>query len=255
MFAESRATGPVALDEARVVTFAERADLGERAWEATSDAFPEYNNHGDTLKAHWSRLGEERPDFQFCLLTPADEILARGESLPLHWDGSATDLPAGLDGAIVRGFSDERANTLCAMVIAIPRHLHGRGISATAVLAMRELARRHGLSALIAPVRPNWKERYPLVPIEKYAGWRRSDGLLFDPWMRIHERLGARVLKPDPRSVQITGTVAEWEEWTQMAFPQSGDYWFPGGLSTVAIDHDGDLGSYWEPNVWMHHAV
>jgi hypothetical protein len=120
---------------------------------------------------------------------------------------------------------------------------------------MRSLAQRHGLAALIAPVRPNWKERYPLMPIEQYARWRRPDGLLFDPWMRIHERLGARVLRPEPRSVQISGTVAEWEGWTQMAFPQSGAYWFPGGLSTLAIDHDVELGTYWEPNVWMHHTL
>jgi hypothetical protein len=69
------------------------------------------------------------------------------------------------------------------------------------------------------------------------------------------ERLGAVVLKAEPRSLQITGTVAEWEQWTQMMFPESGDYWFPGGLATVKIDRDADSGSYWEPNVWMHHPV
>jgi hypothetical protein len=120
---------------------------------------------------------------------------------------------------------------------------------------MRELAVRHGLRGLIAPVRPNWKERYPLVPIEDYASWRRSDGLLFDPWMRVHERAGATVLRPEPRSMRITGSVGEWEEWTQMAFPQSGDYWFPAGLSTVTIDREADSGRYWEPNVWMLHPV
>jgi hypothetical protein len=255
MFEESGASDPVALGEVRIVTFAEREGLDQRAWEAINDAFPEYNNHGDTLTTYWSRIAEQWPRFQFCLIDERDEILARGESLPLRWDGSVSDLPAGLDGAIIRGCDEGGANTLCAMAIAIPRHLRGRQISATAVRAMSELARRHGLSALIAPVRPNWKERYPLVPIEQYAGWRRPDGLLFDPWMRIHERLGARVLRPEPRSVQITGTIAEWEGWTQMAFPQSGAYWFPGGLTTLAIDRDDDLGSYWEPNVWMHHAL
>lgn len=146
-------------------------------------------------------------------------------------------------------------NVLCAMLIAVARQVQGRGLSPVALLAMRELAGRHGLTALIAPVRPNWKEHYPLVPIERYATWTRADGFLFDPWMRVHERAGATVLKPEPRSLRITGTVAEWEDWTQMAFPESGDYWFPGGLATVEIDRDADSGSYWEPNVWMHHAV
>jgi hypothetical protein len=40
-----------------------------------------------------------------------------------------------------------------------------------------------------------------------------------------------------------------------MVFPQSGDYWFPRGLAKLEIDRDADSGRYWEPNVWMHHAV
>jgi len=27
----------------------------------------------------------------------------------------------------------------------------------------------------------------------------------------------------------------------------------PGGLATVRIDRDADLGTYWEPNVWVTH--
>jgi hypothetical protein len=73
--------------------------------------------------------------------------------------------------------------------------------------------------------------------------------------MRVHERLGAKVLRPEPRSLRITGTVAEWEEWTEMSFPESGDYWFPGALVTVAIDCSADRGTYWEPNAWMHHPL
>jgi hypothetical protein len=118
---------------------------------------------------------------------------------------------------------------------------------------MREVAVRQGLSHLVAPVRPSWKERYPITPIERYVRWRRDDGQLLDPWMRVHERLGARTGPALPRSLLITGTVAEWESWTGMAFPESGEYVFPEGLATLAVDRDEDLGTYWEPNVWMVH--
>jgi hypothetical protein len=226
----------------------------EPAWEATSDAFPEYNNHGDVLNQYWGRLTEERPDFQFHLVD-GDEIVARARSVPVRWDGTVDDLPVGIDGAIARGFDEEGANALSALLISVPRSQRGKRRSGQALAAMLEIARTNGLGALIAPVRPSWKERYPLVPIERYADWRREDGLLFDPWMRVHERAGGRALKPEPHSLRITGTVAEWEEWTEMDFPQSGEYVFPGGLATVEIDREQDAGRYWEPNVWMLHAV
>jgi hypothetical protein len=238
-----------------LATVADRPDLTEPAWEATRDVIPEYNNHGDVLNRYWGRLTEERPDFQFHLVGDDDEILARARSIPVRWDGSVDDLPDGIDGAIARGFDEGGANVLCALVIMVPRRLQGSGLSARAVRGMLELARANGLEGLIAPVRPSWKERYPLVPIEAYAAWRRpADGLLFDPWMRVHERLGAVVLKPEPRSLRITGTIAEWEEWTEMLFPENDEYWFPGGLTTVSIDREADRGSYWEPNVWMQHS-
>ena len=238
-----------------IATVGERPELAERAYELTRDTLPEYNHHGDVLNRYWPRLDGERPDFQFQLVGDDDEILARAHSIPLRWDGTVADLPAGIDGAIARGFDDGGANVLCALLAMVPPALQGRGLSAHALRAMAQVARRHGLSSLIAPVRPSWKERYPLVPIERYARWRREDGLLLDPWMRVHERLGARILRPEPRSLRITGSLPEWERWTQMRFPESGEYWFPGGLATVRIDRDEAAGSYWEPNVWMHHAL
>jgi hypothetical protein len=238
-----------------IATVAARPDLIEPGWELTSDLLPEYNNHGEVLERYWGRLDDERPDFQFHLVNDEGQILARGQSIPVRWDGTAEDLPPGIDGAIARGFEEAQATVLCALIAAVPRGRQGRGLSRVAVEAMRELAGRHGLSALIAPVRPSWKERYPLVPIERYATWRRWDGLLFDPWMRVHERLGGVVEKPEPKSLRITGTLAEWVQWTGMSFPESGDYWFPGGLTTVSIDREADRGRYWEPNVWMTHAL
>ena len=239
----------------QIATVDERPDLVGPAWELTCDVLPEYNNHGDVLNRYWGRLTDERPEFQFHLLSDEGEILARARSIPVAWDGSIEGLPAGIDGAIARGFEERSADVLCALVIMVPPALQRRGLSADAVRAMGSLARRHGLDGVIAPVRPSWKERYPLVPIERYARWRRGDHLLFDPWMRVHERLGATILRPEGRSLRITGTVAEWEQWTGIAYPENGDYWFPRGLATLTIDRDADRGRYWEPNVWMRHAL
>jgi hypothetical protein len=237
----------------KVFSVAERPELAAPAWDAVSDTFPEYNNHGDVLNLYWGRLTEEHPEFQFHLVGDEDEILARARSLPLRWDGTLEDLPAGIDGAIARGLDEGGANVLCAMVIQIPRSRQGRGVSAAALRAMADIARTHGLASLIAPVRANWKDRYPLTPIERYAEWRREDGLLFDPWLRVHERAGARTLRAEPESLRITGTTAEWEEWVGMRFPEDGVYTFPGGLAPLTVEEG--TGRYWEPNVWMHHVL
>ena len=236
-----------------VYTVAERPDLAEPAWEATSDAFPEYNNHGDVLNAYWGGLTEKFPEFQFHLVDDDERPLARARCLPIRWDGTLDDLPAGIDGAIARGIDEGGANVLCAMVIQIPRALQGRGLSAAALAAMADLGRAHDLRSLIAPVRPNWKDRYPLTPIERYAAWRREDGLPFDPWLRVHERAGASILRPEPESLRITGTIPEWEDWVGMRFPEDGEFTFPGGLAPLAVAEG--VGRYWEPNVWMCHAL
>jgi hypothetical protein len=123
------------------------------------------------------------------------------------------------------------------------------------LLAMREIASRHGLLSLIVPVRPNHKERYPLLSMEDYLLWCRADGLLFDPWMRVHERLGAKILGIMPRASVVRGTVKQWEEWTGMRFMSSGSYVIPGALSPVEICIKKDEGIYMEPNVWMEHRI
>jgi len=43
--------------------------------------------------------------------------------------------------------------------------------------------------------------------------------------------------------------------WTGKRFPDDGRYTFPGGLAPVDIDHQQNLGSYWEPNVWIVHTL
>lgn len=117
------------------------------------------------------------------------------------------------------------------------------------------MAAEHGFGAVM-PLRPVCRERYPLVPIERYLldlDPRRC--LPFDPWLRLHVRLGASILTGAPHSLRITAPVADWEARTGMVFPESGDYVFPHGLALVSIDREADRGTYFEPNVWVCHRV
>lgn len=238
-------------------TAAERPDLWERGIDS-ADVWPEYNLHGDVLNRFWPHLDEELADYQFVLYDDeADEVVAEGHTGPLWWDGDDATLPAGIDDALEEIFARARAgepvNTLCALAAETPRTGRARGMAERILTAMSELARRNGLARVIAPVRPSTKHLYPISAIEQYVTWRRADGQLLDPWMRVHERLGARVSTPLPESLRITGSVAEWEAWTKMAFPESGTYVFPEGLAPLEVDREADRGAYWEPNVWMIH--
>jgi GNAT superfamily N-acetyltransferase len=239
-----------------VYTHAERPDLAERAAQLGDEIWPEYNRHGDVTNAHWRRMRLEFPEHQFVLYDEAaDELVAEGHTLAIPWDGTVDGLPAGFDGIFERGFARGRKTALCAMAAEVRPAYQGGGLATTLLELMRDVARREGLSDLLAAVRPSWKDRYPLMPIAEYAAWRREDGQPFDPWLRVHTRSGGEILLAEPRSLRISGTVAEWEEWTGMAFPSSGEYVFPQGLAPLTVDREADLGLYHEPNVWVRHHV
>jgi len=157
--------------------------------------------------------------------------------------------PDGIDAALRLAVCGHRAgrtpDTLGAFAAEVDPSARRRGLAGEMLGGMRELARRRRLRRLIAPVRPSWKERYPLAPIERYITWRRADGQLLDPWMRLHERLGARVATALPHSMRITGSVDEWETWTGLQLPESGEYVLPRGLAPLTVDRDADRASYW----------
>lgn len=245
-----------------LVTLARRPDLIPEVRSLLESLWPramEFMNHNRACGRHWESLYTTFAEFQLALCDVHGAAVAAGFTVPVAWSGRTRDLPSGLDGALEQGVRDRarrrRPTTLSALLAVVSPQARGQGLSGEVVTGMKTIAGRQELRELIAPVRPTLKHRYPLVPMSRYVRWTRADGAPFDPWLRVHWRLGASVLRLAPRSMVITGTVAEWEAWTEMEFPTSGAYVVPGALVPVTIDRRRGLGRYVEPNVWMRHAL
>ena len=71
----------------------------------------------------------------------------------------------------------------------------------------------------------------------------------------MHVRAGGAIAGVCRRAMTIPGTVAEWEEWTGMRFPESGRYVVAEALEPIEIDLEADRGVYVEPGVWVRHPL
>ena len=242
----------------KIVTNGERPDLQGDAQAALRDGWPSFVLRGQVPKDHREAVARYFPGYDVLLLDDDDTVLARATAVALRWDGRTSTLPdGGYDGAMVAAVTEHEngvePDTLCVLAATVRPGRTGGGLAGTVLTGLRERAEDAGLRRVIVPVRPTLKATYPVTSMADFQRWTREDGLHLDPWIRTHQRLGATILAPAPRSMVVTGTVAQWETWTGMAFPQTGHYVVPGALDLVEIDRERDQGRYEETNLWMRH--
>jgi GNAT superfamily N-acetyltransferase len=241
----------------QVITTSDRPDLDEQGKDALLSGWPEFVLHDQVSAGLIGRAGEYFPQFDVRLLVDG-EVIAGGWAVALRWSGTAESLPDGYDGALISAIAEHDSaippDTLCVMAAAVREDQRGAGLGGQVLTALRARAAQAGLERMIAPVRPVLKSRYPLAPMANFARWTRGDGAHIDPWIRTHQRLGATILCPAPRSMVVAGTIVQWQDWAGMAFPETGQYVVPGALDLVEIDAERDHGTYAETNLWMRHA-
>ena len=239
-----------------LVTTASRPDLDELAAELFAEHWPEYIFHDPDVKAYLPRVRELFMDWDFFGLD-GDRLVGACYGVPIAWSREVADLPSGYTDTLRRAVTGHdagsRPDTFVVLGAMVRHDEAGRGWAGRIISALRDRAVVAGMEAVIAPVRPTIKKLYPLTDIDTFAAWKRQDGLPLDPWVRTHVRLGATLLCGAPASQTMTGTVAEWEAWTKLALPSTGDYVIPDGLAILTVDREADRGVYHDPNVWMRH--
>jgi hypothetical protein len=243
----------------KIVSLAERYDLYDKQDEICEEAWPEFMMHDPLTDKHWMTYIKAYKDLQL-LMMDGEEILAVINTIPFTFTGDFKDLPdEGWDGGFSRGIKDieegKKSNLLMGVQIVINKKYQGRGLSLPAVKEMASLAKSRGFEALVIPVRPSEKHKFPLIPMKDYIKWEKEPGLPYDGWLRVHVRSGGEIIKVCPRAMYIPGTIDEWKEWTGIEIKGSGSYIVPYALNPVEMNVDKDHGLYIEPNVWVLHRL
>jgi GNAT superfamily N-acetyltransferase len=240
-------------------TRAERPGSQPHAAGLRAGLWPGFMYHDPVQNRYFRQVIEDYAEFHFYAWDDErEEVVGGGNAIPAAWDRNAASLPArGISAIVEAAFAAgaHAPNVLCALQIVIDPEYGGRGLSRRMIDRMREIGGEHGLDTLIAPVRPSLKHRYPLAPMGSLYHLAATGRHAPRP-VAEDARAPRRRDREDRSGVaENPGTVAEWEEWTEMAFPESGAYVVPGALVPVEVDRERDEGLYVEPNVWMVHPA
>lgn len=250
-----------------LVSAEERPDLIPSFAELGAAVWPKFIGGDAVVERDWDNLFSERLRRHQFLILDRDEqgnekVLAISNSIPFVWPepDDDTSLPdEGWDAVLTSGVeaarSGQRTNALSALAIVVAPDMRGSDLAERLIANMKTSARQNGLEALVAPVRPTKKPAYPLTSFADYMGWTTANGAPFDPWLRKHWQLGARIVKIAPCSMRVEAPLAQWTEWSGLRFPVSGPYHVEGGLAPLMADCGDGIGLYEEPNVWMRHGL
>jgi hypothetical protein len=226
--------------------------IEQSAWNALG-----YLNFTSAHFKHYDELLERYADFQICLVDEETGYpVAIGCCVPFFC-ADPEKLPAeGWDWIVESaGRIDVTPNMLGGLGISVPRVHRSKGLARLVIKAMRDLAAECGFEAVVIPVRPTAKARYPDVPMHEYIAWTDDRGRPYDPWLRSHLAAGGEIVGEAPRSMVVEEPVAFWETWTGRTFDDSGRYEIDGALAPVAVDLKHGVGRYEEPNVWFSYRL
>jgi hypothetical protein len=251
-------TTPSAAGGYSVASLAERPDLVDAFWDVEG-IWPVFMQQDPVGAVYYGQMPTVFPQYQHVMLDADGHVVARVNAVPFAWHG-VDNLPArGWDAILETAFAEHArgiAPTAVSLIEARVAKSHlGRGLSGPLIASIRSRVKNLGHEHLVGPVRPTAKALEPTVPMTEYVQRTRPDGLPYDPWLRVHVRLGGTIGAVCPLAMTIPGTLAQWREWTGLPFDRSGPLELEFALTPVHVWVEHDHAVYVEPNVWVHHHL
>lgn len=241
-----------------ITTLAERPDQMPLTSQLEDPAVAPFLYQDSISEALFRSLVFRHPEYT---LLAVERDTGRPAAMLCTMPFTADDQPpsGGYDAVLLSAAANTLTNrtgkTVSALFATVRPDLRGRGLSTTMVIAALHNTARIGHDALLAPVRPTHKHQHPEVPMAEYVTRRRPDGTAADPWIRVHERVGGRLIAIAPHSMTITATLHQWRQWTGLPFDTAGPVLVPGAMVPVLCDPERDIATYVEPNVWFRHDL
>lgn len=230
-----------------------------QAYYATSDAvWPGFYQNSYYIQRYWNRLEQYFPQYQLFLIDEkTDEFVGQMSTIPIFLDRPYENLPdEGWDWLIEKGVEDfeqhQQANCLGGLQIVIDPKYRSHGLSSILLNRAKSLLDQYQFTHFILPIRPLKKHEYPDMDMYEYMKLK-VDKKLYDPWIRIHLKHGAKIIKVCPKSMTIEGSIDFWKKWIRQPILSSQAYPVSGALTPVQIHLSMDLGIYQEPNIWIYY--
>lgn len=163
----------------------------------------------------------------------------------------------------VRAMRLTGANAVFLESISIAPEYRQHKLPPRLIESAKAAARGLGFRYVAAPFRPNAYGKYKAARrscssaalFQEYCNLRDENQLPIDPWLRTVVRLGARLVRPEPRSFAVQHPISTFEEFRRTYRPADWyspgkDIWECGETCTWYIDYARRIAFSVEPNCW-----
>lgn len=214
----------------------------------------------DRIPLDWIIFTRHNPE------TSSQELVGHGVTTRLNWDRNPATVPDGWQGSVRRSYVNAHVdgaprNTLVGLFIRVEESSRQHGWAGNLIGEMKRLAHRRGMEALIIPLRPplRYEKEYAALPLTEFAALRRPDGQPLDHWIRIHVRLGAKVIGLCETSHQHALPLKDFRQLvSQDPIARSGYLLVrqkDGGWYNVYVDLEREFALINQGCVWVEHPL